>query len=53
VGREFKADMSHAGIPMEMRYIDTVAVHRQSLLQRDHALETCVSISGSNLIGQM
>jgi len=51
VEREFKVDMSHVEMPMEMRYTDTAVIPCQRLKSGDLASETCVSISGSNLIG--
>ena len=53
VGKEFKEEMSHVGMLWKTRYTETIVVCWQNLIQRDHVLETCVFISGSNLIGPM
>ena len=54
VGKESRAEISHVGMPMVMRYIDTIAIQRKdALLERGHALDKCVSINGLNLTGLM
>ena len=54
VGTESRAETSHVGMFMVTRYIDNIVVLRKDvLLERGHALDECVSISGLNLTGLM
>ena len=54
VGKETRAEMSHVGMPMAMRYIDTIAILRKDvLLERENAQDKCVSTSGLNPTGLM
>jgi len=54
VGTESRAEMSRVGMPMAKRYINAIVILRKDvLLERGHALDKCVSISGLNITGLM